>query len=195
MWNVGESIFLAYRSYIEKTDCTESTEFLVEGNRIAFRGTNCDKNRLIPLAKDIITNANVIPKSTTATGSVPRGFYTAACEVLPILEKYLDNKDALYLTGHSSGGAIALIVGAMLKAKGYDIRSIHCFGSPRTGKLDILEYVDIQLYRNGEDVVTEVPWFYDHPRPLINIGHPDNPVYDHYINAYIKTFKKIFKIE
>ena len=95
----------------------------------------------------------------------------------------------LVFTGHSFGGALAILGGTALRNAGYTIdlvrasNTIECshamltgiqypFGSPRVGNEELAEYITAQgtLYRttHTNDVVPKLPpgtWGYSHPAP------------------------------
>lgn len=78
------------------------------------------------------------------------------------------------ITGHSLGAARALIVAALLAARGKPPLALVTFGTPRPGMAQLSAILiesgfPIRCYRNGEDPVTEVPlalaplWLYQKP--------------------------------
>lgn len=81
--------------------------------------------------------------------------------VIPIIEKY--KKDyKINITGHSLGGAIAIILAMDLKFSGYNIEKIITFGQPKvTGKKGIKKFKDLPLLRivHDKDPVPLVPPF------------------------------------
>jgi len=85
------------------------------------------------------------------------------------------------LTGHSLGGALALLLAAKLCLIGRPPASVITFGAPHVsigGEMaDLFDVAGLvpQMYRHGADCVpllppTEFGWL--HPAPLIPIGHP-----------------------
>ena len=118
----------------------------------------------------------------------------------------------LRITGHSLGGARALILGAMLTANGKPPARIITFGAPRPGYsqlADVLAPIKITEYRNGtgamrsdgssHDIVTDfhlhIPVVapFIHPRePLIDISAPPaaedafGPLAWHHMELYLK---------
>ncbi len=107
-------------------------------------------------------------------GWVHAGFLAAAMSVYPQIKGAITRPSALY--GHSLGGALALLVGALLRVDGVvPVERIVTFGAPRVGLDDYvraLEGVAIDQYRYGNDIVPQVPTFLMHARPLINVGAP-----------------------
>ena len=70
----------------------------------------------------------------------------------------------IFITGHSLGGALALLAGQHLLSQDYEayqsILSICTFAAPRTGNIGFSEWfslVDVVRYVNSEDIVPTVP--------------------------------------
>ena len=85
-------------------------EVIVRDNIFAFRGTD------EPL--DILRDLRVLPWWMSELGWVPAGFAKAARRLLPkclseCMARDINEKEII-LTGHSLGGAVALIVGALM---------------------------------------------------------------------------------
>lgn len=139
---------------------------------IVFRGTSYE---------DMMTNVKV-RKIETQYGGIHRGFYAYVQNTVDqveatIKEWYLsdgprmDGPKPIILTGHSLGGAAAVIQAAILHSRGFKIASVYTFGSPRVGDSDFVDYSEAAFgdvhYRhvNGLDGVPWVPfwhWGYRH---------------------------------
>ncbi len=145
---------------------------------IAFRGTQPD--RLADLAVDI--EANTVPWPE-ADGNVHAGFARAARAVRPAIAAWLaDNRigsEAVTLTGHSLGGALAVLTASVLRPA-----QLVTLGCPRVGDgAFIATLSDLHRIRlvNCCDVVTELPppiGGYTHFAPATYIDrdgtvHPD----------------------
>ena len=128
---------------------------------IAFRGT---ENRL-----DWRTNVNARFIALQGGTRVHTGFFQA---YWPIRDKLFEFVIAalgkkprpVYITGHSLGGALALMATAELAnhqeaAVRDSIAACYTFGCPRAGDRSFDLYVKVPLYRitNGVDIVPEVP--------------------------------------
>ncbi len=138
---------------------------------VSFRGTED--------LGDWLANINIL--STTRTyGTVHRGFLGA----FQVVEKRLETLMAPYrgrpvvITGHSLGGAIALIAAAEWHGK-HDVYWVHTCGQPAVGKRDFQEFIEKQYgdiyfrFVNNDDVVPMVPPFYRHAGRLIHFGEDD----------------------
>lgn len=138
--------------------------YIAEGGdliAIVFRGT---ENRL-----DWLTNVRARFVALQGGARVHTGFFQA---YWPIRERLFEIvKDALdrrqrpvYITGHSLGGALALMATAELAnhdeaAIRDSIAACYTFGCPRAGDSSFDLYVKVPLYRvtNGVDIVPAVP--------------------------------------
>jgi len=122
---------------------------------IACRGTEPTQ------INDILADLKMFPVKHHIAGRVHRGFYAEYEKVIPGIKDALakHNKKGnktLWVTGHSLGGAMAVLVAAELKPNG----GLHTFGQPRVGTkafLKALEGIKYYRYRNNNDAVTAVP--------------------------------------
>ena len=98
------------------------------------------------------------------------------------------------IVGHSLGGALAILLGAIMTVERTPPRAIVTFGAPRCGSWKLRRLISpiaVRSYHNGDDPVPDVPWLpgvYVHPRRQIEIGTPaPDPISDHHIGAYEKA--------
>lgn len=155
----------------------------------AFEGT-CN-------AETAITDIEALPFPVVSLGVVHLGFWAAVQKAWP--EFYADIRDIrvpIVLTGHSLGGALALLFGAKMCMEGRPPYAIITFGAPRTVKghglseLFARSNVCLQMYCNGCDLVPDLPlpelgW--THPASIIHIGEPKHlglSIEDHHIAKY-----------
>ncbi len=129
---------------------------------VAFRGS-------AQLA-DWISNLkiNSVP---TQFGSIHRGFFQSFHDVRQSLENLIEPLLAtrsLLLTGHSLGGALAVLA-AMYWSEKFKIGSVYTFGQPRVGLPSYQAYmrnhaIDRKIHRivNANDIVPRVPPRYAH---------------------------------
>ena len=119
---------------------------------LSFRGTRT--------IKDWINNAGVFQKRVEGA-QVHGGFQAAFDAVEPAIREKLDPLiDAgrtLYLTGHSLGGALALIATREIGPDSHG--ACYTFGSPRVGRFGFARYIKTPMYRvvNANDLVPRVP--------------------------------------
>lgn len=138
---------------------------------LAFRGT--EKNSL----KDIKTDLDARFYMDTEHAMIHNGFYLAfSCVEQEIRDNLLPfEKYALYVTGHSLGGALSLIATCALNSD--NLAACYTFGSPKVGNIEFADVIKAPIYRvvNALDPVPCLPDTY-----LINI-----------LNFFIKRLKII----
>jgi triacylglycerol lipase len=182
-WWLAEVSTLVYaekgfvRSRLERAGLPEvkffdkrSTQCFVANNDkfaiVAFRGSEIWKKRekddLSKKLADLKADVDIRLSAWEQGGKVHRGFMDALNEVWPDLYPYLNKLDGkgckIWITGHSLGGALAVLCcGLYGKAQG-----VYTYGSPRVGDEDFKEHVGVRVYRivNGEDIVPRIPSFF-----------------------------------
>ncbi len=100
-------------------------------------------------------------------GLVHWGFKNAIDSIWDKVEQLVDEfqsqKQSLWVTGHSLGGALATLAVDRLTEKNIEVSGMYTFGQPRVGDKDFAENFDDKIkYRafrfvNDEDIVTRVP--------------------------------------
>lgn len=102
---------------------------------VAFKGTTT--------WREWLNNANVYLKRIP-DGRVHAGFYnsikTLGPELLTIVKPTLDGGSKLVVTGHSRGGAIALLFVTVAAHYGISVHAVHTFGSPAVGDAEFANY-------------------------------------------------------
>lgn len=159
---------------------------------IGFRGTDDPGDWLM----DMMAAPALAYAKTGLTGLciIHRGFLVAALSVYSRVKASIAGRDCV-LTGHSLGGAVALVVGAFLRADGTPPKEIVTFGAPRVGFAafaEALADIPVRQYRRGNDPVTTLPvalslFPYRHVRlPLLEVGKPDDlsPFASHHMAGY-----------
>lgn len=128
---------------------------------IAFRGTEPDK------IKDLATDAKFRKEPVSeaeGVGEVHRGFRAAMTpvwdEVLEIIEENAFKQ--LFLTGHSLGGALAMLCAGRAVQANHKVAALHTYGQPRTGDKEFARWLWKQVpeyyrWRNNNDIVTRIP--------------------------------------
>lgn len=148
-------------------------------------------------------------------GSVHDGFTQLLArnwkDVLNTVRNHQDNGQTLWITGHSLGGALALLATAAFTfAQRMPINGLYTFGQPRVGDTGFCTQCDSHLgdamfrFVNNEDIVTRVPPcivphlplpdFYGHCGQLRHFDadgnlHSD----DHWWNSFLLNMKVDFK--
>jgi triacylglycerol lipase len=143
---------------------------------VAFRGTTSRQDVRTDLQAKL--NSALVSVDHRPV-KVHAGFYAAYKKVEARLEALLADPKCsdkpIYLTGHSLGGALALVASAALggrKSFGDRIAAVYTFGCPRAGGRDFPLVVKAPHYRvvNGGDMVPFVPpsWL----RGFVHTGTP-----------------------
>lgn len=145
---------------------------------VAFRGT--EKN-----ASDFLTDARIklVPwphwQESAPTPQVHTGFCHGVDAIWPELNQRLldirqDNKQSIWFTGHSLGGALAMLSAARLAAEGLvdptshethavTVNGVYTYGQPRVGDQRFADGYQARLgdrtfrYVNNRDIVARVP--------------------------------------
>lgn len=129
---------------------------------ISFRGT--EQKQL----EDILTDVIVCQKKTKL-GYIHSGFLAAVKfvwkDTLRTLKKFQDNNQPIWITGHSLGGALAILTYAKLSSKNKfpNIKGVYTYGSPRVGDDEFKELFQksfFTAYRvtNYKDPVSIIPF-------------------------------------
>ena len=129
--------------------------------------------------------------SVPGAGRVHRGFWQAWQAIAgPVIEAIGDQP--VTLVGHSLGAAIALCAAVSLTLAGKPPVAVWAFEPPRVSPdisvRTVLAKVPLNLYKNGLDLVPDVPPGWNHAGLLTNIGKPAYPfpnVADHAIQRVI----------
>ena len=124
---------------------------------IAWRGTEPGEY------KDVMADLKFRKKTSKFGGNVHRGFKgyvdkiydEVEKEVLKIIDKKWCN---IYVTGHSLGGASAVLCTNRLEEK-FHVRACYTYGAPRPGGWKYATSIKSNIYRvrNNNDLVTKVP--------------------------------------
>ena len=135
---------------------TEVSYFLTQVNGaqiISVRGTANLKNVMV----DLDVNLKLDEKLGI---QVHQGFADAAAAVYGDLQAHINKDQPIHTTGHSLGGAVAVILGMYLQKDGYKLQSIITFGQPKVTNVGGTQtFKDLPLTRvvTTEDIVPLVP--------------------------------------
>lgn len=164
----------ASRAIVRQTDA---------GLCVAFPGTDN--------AACFAADFDIEPFDVAGVGKVYRGFWNAWDAIsLPVLAAVAGQP--VTLTGHSLGAAMALCAAAYMATSGNPPAAVFAFEPPRVGDdmgiRTALASVPLFLFRNGNDMVTDLPPAGHHPAMLTPIGMPAFPfpnLADHAIERVI----------
>lgn len=122
---------------------------------LAFRGTQ-------PNIKDVLTDIKADLANADCGGRAHRGFLEAFGKVKQQITDALQQHEGqpLYITGHSLGGALAMLATKMLVSD--SMGACYTYGCPRTGDDDFFTGIKTPVYRvvNAADGVARVPFGY-----------------------------------
>jgi hypothetical protein len=142
---------------------------------VAFRGTlpystgDQQTSQEMLSIEDWLNDANARPAADPDLGSVHGGFEAALQSVWPALMQQIKAWQAagrlgpnpkVYVTGHSKGGALAMLAAVKLKAAKLPVTEVDTFGAPRVGGTDFAaKYAGITgiRYETTQDLVPHVP--------------------------------------
>ncbi|MEV0697075.1 lipase family protein [Saccharopolyspora sp. NPDC050389] len=155
---------------------------------VAFRGTEPKK------IKDWLTDTNTLAaRGPAGKGHVHTGFSRALDSIYPqvrdAVQRFRDNGQSLWFTGHSLGGALAMLASARIFFEDPRLLpdGVYTFGQPRTcDRLLVGPYNEALAERvfrfvNNNDVVPQLP-----PEPVFH--HVDDV---RYFDSSGKLHKKI----
>jgi len=142
---------------------------------VAFRGTECGIDRgpeaMAQFIADLGADIDIHWVDVQGGGKMHRGFHEALDEVWPDLLTGIDALTSanrkLWLTGHSLGGALAVVAASRLN----QAPGLYTFGTPRVGNREFVAgfpYAHHSIVNNN-DVVPHMP-----PFPYVD---PENPRY------------------
>ena len=183
---------LSARVYKKWDSRTAGIEVLASKDKktLAMAGTD------VRQPQDILRDLRIFPLWSPSLGFCPAGFLKAARRLGYIVLDHLADNDleSVTLTGHSLGGACALITAALIARETPGDKKIHqvvTFGAPRVGKLRTLN-CPVTMYRYQNDVVATIPPLMPRPGKLTPLGDRDSRgdwISDHSIINYINALK------
>lgn len=147
-----QNVWKMQHAYLENAE--HDTQFLVMGDAekvfVAFRGT---EGKL----EDWTTNAkyNLVP---ALGGAVHEGFWHATQSIMGDLAQTLDRfctqGQTIWLTGHSLGGALAMLATAFFVEQGIQPAGLYTFGQPRVGNQNFA-FRFLEQYKQSYRLVCE----------------------------------------
>lgn len=126
-------------------------------------------------------------------GAVHLGFWLAWQAISGEVMQTIGDQ-SVTLVGHSLGAAIAIMAAVSLTLAGKPPALVYGFEPPRVAKglgvAALLRSVDVRLFKNGGDVVPDLPPLMNHAALLIPIGKPCLPnVPDHYLDHVLPSLQ------
>ncbi|WP_065494830.1 alpha/beta fold hydrolase [Burkholderia sp. CCA53] len=150
---------------------------------VAFPGTD----NLDCVAADLDAH----PIDVIGIGQVHHGFWKAWGAIAVDVLAAIDGRPVT-LVGHSLGAAIAIIAAAAMVVGGNPPAAVYGFEPPRVSTngsvAAVLASVPLNLFKNGNDIVPDLPLDWEHAGPIRQIGKPSLPfpnIADHAIARVI----------
>ncbi|MEX1034654.1 MAG: lipase family protein [Sneathiella sp.] len=120
---------------------------------VAFRGTALFGREVKSYRSNLSTD--LVP--WVGAGRVHEGYYQALWQILGAIRREIGGASEVVLTGHSMGGALA-----MLAAMPLEVSRVHAFASPRIGNREFAEgysrAIRVSRYVNRADVLARLPF-------------------------------------
>ncbi|HEY3860230.1 MAG TPA: lipase family protein [Gammaproteobacteria bacterium] len=151
VWHSGDELIVAFRGTLPYTTGDQQTS-----------------QEMLSI-EDWLNDANARPAADPDLGQVHGGFEAALQSVWPGLMQQIKAWQAagklgpnpkIYVTGHSKGGALAMLAAVKLKAAKLPVTEVDTFGAPRVGGTDFAaKYAGIDgiRYETTQDLVPHVP--------------------------------------
>ncbi|MBT8129104.1 MAG: lipase family protein [Gammaproteobacteria bacterium] len=120
---------------------------------IAVRGTSNVENAMVDVALQLLPNSHTGIK-------LHQGFALSADYIYQKVKAHLISDFAINTTGHSLGGATALILAMYLDADGYDVNEVVTFGQPKVTNISgsrKFAHLDVTRVVTPKDMVPLVP--------------------------------------
>jgi len=161
---------------------------------VAFRGTETGALFAGRGWIDVLRDFRLIPWYDKDAGWCHSGFLKGGRRAAEFLQDKLDISKPVILTGHSLGGALALMCAAKLKKQGFEVSWVG-FGSPKAQHSKKKFYFSQINYRFRADIVPLMARYtlYRHNYPVINLNRVEclrNPTWDdHSIELYINELE------
>lgn len=153
-YNISIPLVVDTQAFLARLTLKDRDPMLI----LAFRGTEVKK------AADIKTDVSANPMAVGPEHKgqqVHSGFYNAFKPVQPLIQRSLDRPELkdlpLYITGHSLGGALAVV--ATYCISNDSVGACYTFGGPRVGNLAFGQSIKTPVYRllNAADLVPRLP--------------------------------------
>jgi hypothetical protein len=149
----SQSKVLVHQSMIEEN---QVSYFLTQSNgvqTIVIRGTANEANVMLDLDLELKPDTQLNIK-------LHQGFASAARAVLNDVKPYLNADQPVHLTGHSLGGAVAVVLGMYLEKNDFNVAQVITFGQPKVTNVAGAElFASLPLLRivTPDDIVPLVP--------------------------------------
>ncbi len=141
---------------IESAEAHVTITELPDATLVCFRGSKS--------AEDWLNDGDVRKTRKATAFGIHEGFFNSYNSVDLTLHKTLRMDSKLIITGHSLGGAQALLCAAFLSHCGFKVDSCYTFGQPRVGNSDFSKWCAKMVpnhfrFVNRNDIVPRIPFW------------------------------------
>lgn len=144
-----------------------------------------------------VADLDILTVDVPGAGAVHRGFWGAWTAIADeVMEAAGDQP--VTLVGHSLGAALAIMAAVSFTLLDKPPVAVYGFEPPRVSKdlgvRTLLNDVSVRLYKNGNDIVPDLPLGLYHAALLNHIGKPSSPlpnVRDHYMENVLPSLQAI----
>lgn len=139
-----------------------------EAKIFVFRGTRLQQHKVFDAAEvvlidqnDLWTDSKFFTTACDAGGKVHQGFLSGFMEVSELVDSLIAEKSesqSVWLTGHSLGGALAVLAATHLIDQ--TIAGVYTYGAPRVGNAEFADVLPVSLQQrfvHRDDWVPTVP--------------------------------------
>jgi hypothetical protein len=158
------------------TDARDAVSVAISNTAVivAFRGTLSPRTKDVTdetIVADWLNDANARLTIDSQLGAIHHGFADSIAalwpQLVPKLEELrqqgkISSQSTLYVTGHSKGGALAVIAAARLKLSGMPVTAVYTFAAARAGgsafaDVYLQQKIPTLRYENQDDIVPHLP--------------------------------------
>lgn len=169
--------------------CIPRSQF-IDNPIISFSGTH-------NLRQVLNYDLNFLEAEWKPKGKAHSGFVKRSIKLIDEIEYFIKENDDFILSGHSLGGAVAVLCASRITTNGKNVAGVYTFGTPKIGNEDFREYyVDQNLWEKTKNYVTPrdfvkklPPFIYKNIGDEIELYSSErNLLKSHDIKTYINFF-------
>ena len=152
----GEADFTKDKVFLDSDNAEGWIFKFPDKDVISLRGTQPSQ------WKDVLADLRFWRIDPAGSGEkIHSGVWKQAFSLLPAIIRNTEEEKPVAVTGHSLGGAMAVIVAGFLMKMGYTVTDLYTFGQPRVGNKKFVQRVEAgcnwQRFVNNNDIVPSVP--------------------------------------
>lgn len=157
---------------------------------ISFSGTQ-------NLSQVLDYDLNFLQTEWPPKGKAHTGFVKRSIKLMNQIETFIEENDDFILSGHSLGGAVAVLCASRITTKGKNVLAVYTFGTPKIGDEEFREYyIDQNLWEKTKNYVIPrdfvrklPPFFYKNIGDEIELYSSErNLIKSHDIKTYNRFF-------